>query len=395
MSSSSTPSPSAEASAGHSTTTFDEFAKLPLEIQRQIWLIAAQDAMGGGRAYQLVMTTNLISTLGEHLVSGRRFACTLSVPPPTIAATKDACALLGTCSESRQAALKLAPDELVIKTPETAPQEDEDGNYTEEAADLGRSAGVFHFNSSEDIIWFDEINVDFLLGRVSTNNKTIDWTKEIWLAVQNIGLGPKALRSLRDGPSSPYGGRHVREVLRPFSDPEQKFVAQIVNLRRLFVVDKVSAEELVQCDEAQDWHRWLVGRTAGQDTRVQPDERLGNLPRQFRYILNLQNMEFSRSENKERFVDRFKKLECGVIRICDGTSDFWVENLGSDEMADITDEFDDNYYDSQIVSWRLSRRDEILAAAPTVLHYIQYRGTTTIINENVGVDGARGGQDKS
>lgn len=366
MSSSIRPSCSTQASAGHGTNTFPEFAGLPLEIQSQIWLIAAQDALGGGRAYQLAMTTSLISTLGEHLVSGRRFACTLSVPPSTIAATKDACALLETCAESRKIALQLAPNELVMKTPETAPQEDEDGNYTQEA-DLGGSMGVFHFNSCEDIIWFDEINVDFLLGRVSTGNETIDWNKEIWLAVQNIGLGPKALRSLRYGPSSPYGPRHVSKVLNPFSEPEQKFIAQLVNLRRFLVVDKVSAEELVQCGEAQDWHRWLVGRNAEQDTRIQPDERLDNLRKQFRYILNLQDMEVWRFENEEKIVDRFKKLECGVIRLCDSTSDFWVENLGSDEVADITDDTGDND-DDQIVNWR----DEIRDAAPTALHYIQY-----------------------
>lgn len=366
MSSSSRSSRSSQSGASRGTKTFHEFAGLPLEIQRQIWLIAAQDSLGGGRAYQLVMTTSLISTLGEHLVSGRRFSCTLSVPSPTIAATKDSRALLGACSESRNIALELAPDELVMKTLETGPQEDDDGNCIEEA-DLGHSTGIFHFNSGEDIIWFDEMNVDFLLGRVSTNNETIDWAKEIWLAVQNIGLGPKAMRSLRDGPSSPYGGRHIRRVLSPFSEPEQKFVAQRVNLRRLFIVDEVSSEELGQCDEAQGWHRWLVGRSAEQDTRVEPDERLGNLRRQFRYILNLQDMEIWRSESREKLVARFKKLECGVIRLSDSVADFWVENLGSDEVAESTDDSGDND-DAQTVYWL----DEILTAAPTTLHYIQY-----------------------
>lgn len=362
MSSSSRPSPSSQRGASDGAQAFHEFTGLPLEIQRQIWLIAAQDALGGGRAYQLVMTTSLISTLGEHLVSGRRFACTLSVPPSTIAATRDSRALLGACSESRKIVLKLAPDELTMKTPETGPQEDDDGNNIEKA-DLGRSTGVFHFNSGEDIIWFDEINVNFLLGRVSTNNDTIDWAKEIWLAVQNIGLGPKAMRSLRDGPSSPYGDRHVRKVLSPFSEPEQKFVAQLVNLRRFLVMDQVSTEELDQCDEAQGWHRWLVGRNAEQDARVEPDERLDNLRRQFRYILNLQDMAIWQFENHEKVVDRFKKLECGVIRLSDSISDFWVENLGSDEMAESTDDTGDNddYW-----------LDEILTAAPTALHYIQY-----------------------
>lgn len=362
MSSNSRPSRSSQSGASQETKAFHEFAGLPLEIQRQIWLVAAQDALGGGRAYQLVMTTSLISTLGEHLVSGRRFACTLSVPPSTIASTRDSRALLGACSESRKVALKLAPDELALKTPETGPQEDDDGNDIEEA-DLGRSTGVFHFNSGEDIIWFDEMDIDFLLGRVSTNAETIDWAKEIWLAVQNIGLGPKAMRSLRDGPSSPYGPRHVREVLSPLSEPEQKFVAQLVNLRRLFVVDQVSAEELAQCGEAQGWHRWLVGRSAEQDTRLEHDERLGNLRREFRYILNLQDMEVWRFKNREKLVNRFKRLECGVIRLSDSISDFWVENLGSDEMLESTDETSDN--DDYWV-------DEILTAAPTALHYIQY-----------------------
>lgn len=362
MSSNSSPGRSSQSGASHGAKPFHEFAGLPLEIQRQIWLIASQDALGGGRAYPLVMTTNLISTLGEHLVSGRRFACTLSAPPSTIAATRDSRALLGACSESRSIALKLAPDELALKTPETGPQEDDDGNDIEEA-DLGRSTGSLHFNSGEDIIWFDEMNVDFLLGRVSTNNETIDWAKEIWLAVQNIGLGPEAMRSLRDGPSSPYGDRHVRKVLSPFSEPEQKFVAQLVNLRRFLVVDRVSAEELAQCDEAQGWHRWLVGRSAEQDAQVVPDERLGNLRREFRYILNLQDMEVWRFKNREKLVDRFKKLECGVIRLSDSISDFRVENLGSDEMAESTDDAGDN--DDYWI-------DEILTTAPTALHYIQY-----------------------
>lgn len=366
MSFSSKPSPPPQASVFREINTFHEFAELPLEIQRQIWLIAAQDALGGGRAYQLVMTTSLISTLGEHLATGRRFACTLSVPSATSAATKDACALLGTCFESRKAALKLAPDELVLKTPERAPQRDDDGNYTEEA-DLGRATGVFRFSSCEDIIWFDELDVDFLLGRVSTNNETIDWDKEVWLAVQNIGLGPKALTSLREGPSSPYGERHVSEVLSPFSEPEQKFIAQLVNLRRLFVVDKVLVEELGQCGETRGWHRWLVGWSAEQNTRLELDDRLGNLRSQFRYILNIQDMEVWRFESREKFVDRFKKLECGVMRLSDSVPDLWVENLGSDEMADI-EEATGDHVDAQTIYWR----DEILAAAPTVLHYIHY-----------------------
>lgn len=363
MSSSRSPIPR-QVSTAHGASNFHEFAELPLELQRQIWLIAAQDALGAGRAYQLVMTTRLISTDGEHLISGRRFSCTLSVPPGTLAATKDACASLGACSESRKAALKLAPDELVIKTPEGAPQRDEEGNYAE--ADLGRTMGVFHFNSRDDIIWFDEMDVDFLLGRVSTNRETMDWTNHVWKAVQNIGLGPKALRSLREGPSSPYGPGHVTEVLHPYGEPEQLFIVHLEKLRRLFVVDKVSAEELNQCDKARGWHRWLVGQSPGQHTREEPDERVANLRTQFRYLLYLQDMGMSYFKQYEKILHQFEKVEFGIVRLSDSVSDFWVENLGSDEMLDIANDTDDG--DVQSTFWN----DGVFTEAPTALHYIQY-----------------------
>ena len=60
-------------------------------------------------------------------------------------------------------------------------------------------------------------------------------------------------------------------------------------------------------------------------------------------------------------------MQCGVIRLSDSVSDFWIESLGSDEMLDIANYTGDND-GAQTIFWR----DEILTAAPTALHYMQY-----------------------
>lgn len=343
--------------------SFHQFRHFPLETQRQIWLAAATTAVGGGRAYQLRLTT--IHTYHNDPIPPYR--CNLSVPQSTIDSTKETRALLECCVESRQAVLSLVPDELIIADTTVFKEgiDDENGLMT-----LMR--GVLHFNTHNDIIWFNDIDSVYELdygpqgnGLWWANRATIDWTKNVWRGVENLGLSPQAMKY-----------RNVAELLRPFYEPKQKSLAITSKLRRVFIVDSTSVKshsnDQGHSEHSRGWPRWLVEpEPKNGDDEGEDDERLADIRRQFRHMLNLQDQYLLTEpvSHRKEVRQRFRQLQFGVLRLSDavGATGAWVQNLASPESLVVDDNNDNGDNDDADAFVH-----DYMPAVPDEKHLIRY-----------------------